>query len=212
MSVNFADFDTCVVEDVENRQRRELMSFWGKAWYYIKRFGYWFDGREERPALPPAMQTNLSMLVASVFVREPNGSRTNIENHLEQELILRHAKVVVANQKVGMAIIKDGTFQPLATNANCSFVGTLRIERDAVFEDQTRGGKKKETDGVMFILSFRLFGIDGTVLISGTAEIDGEAGMISYDEEMRSLAAEAITYLDTTDVWANVIVSTTSTD
>ncbi len=188
------------------------MSFLGNLWYFIKRFGYWFDGREERPALPPAMQVNLSMLVASVFVREPNGSRTNIENHLEQELILRHAKVVVANQKVGMAIIKEGTFQPLATDANCSFVGTLRIERDVLFEEETRGGRKKEIDGVMFILSFRLFGIDGTVLVSGTAETDGEANMISYDEEMRSLAVKAIAYLDTTDVWANVVVPTTSTD
>ena len=158
------------------------------------------------------MQANLSTLVASVFVREPNGSRTNIENHLEQQLILRSAKVVIANQKVGMAIIKDGEFHPLATDANCSFVGTLAVKKDVIIEFQNGRGRKEEVDGVWFILSFRLFGSDGTILVSGTAEEEAEADMISYDEEMRSLAVKAIAYLDTTDVWASVVIPPVSPD
>lgn len=189
-------------------------SIFGRLRYYFKWLGCWFLGEEQPdpPALPPPKLADLSMLVASVFVREPNGSRTNIENHLEQQLILRSAKVVIANQKVGMAIIKDGEFHPLATDANCSFVGTLTVKRDTIIVVQKSRGRKEEIEGVWFVLSFRLFGSDGTILVSGTAEEEAEADMVSYDEEMRSLAVKAIAYLDTTDVWASVVIPTTSAD
>ncbi len=188
------------------------MGFWGKLWYQLKRLGYWLDDRTDLPALPAGMRANLSGLVASVFVREPNGSRTNLEHHLEQELILRHAKVVLANQKVGIDIIKQGEFRPLAAGVNCSFVGTLVVDKQILVDIENDEGETVEVDGVGFTLSFRLFGSDGSVLISGTAEEETEKENASWDEVMRSLASKAITYLDTTDVWASVVIPTTSSD
>jgi|SRR3989344_1858107 len=106
------------------------MSFWTKLWFYLACIGRLFVGKSplELPsgknplALPPA---NLSGLTVTVFVREPNGSRTNIEHYLEQELINRGARVVMANQKAGAELIKTGNFEQLAMGSNFSLVGTL---------------------------------------------------------------------------------------
>lgn len=79
------------------------------------------------PPLPPPLEG----LTATVFVRESNGSRTNLEHHFEQELIARGARVLLANQQAGTALVKQGEFTPLHTEAHFTVVGTLMV-REAV--------------------------------------------------------------------------------
>lgn len=69
----------------------------------------------------------LEGLVATVFVREANGSRTHLEHYLEQELIVRGARVVTANQQAGMSLVKQGDFIPLHHDAHFVLFGTLAI-------------------------------------------------------------------------------------
>lgn len=74
------------------------------------------------------MSKLLEDVSVTVFVREPNGSRTDIEHFIEQELISRGARVLVANQQSGVAVIKKGEHILLNPEAHLSVVGTLAIK------------------------------------------------------------------------------------
>jgi len=78
-----------------------------------------FNPGEENPSL--------SGLTATVFVREANGSRTNLEHHLEQALIERGARVVLASQQTGMNLLKQGGFSQLAADVNFAVLGVLIV-------------------------------------------------------------------------------------
>jgi hypothetical protein len=77
----------------------------------------------------------LENLSATVYVREPNGSRTNLEHHIEQELISRGARVLVSNQNAGMSLIKHGDFKPLHPEAHFSVIGNL-VVRSGIFKEE----------------------------------------------------------------------------
>lgn len=78
-------------------------------------------------ALSAPKRPLLEGLVAAVFVREANGSRTHLEHYLEQELIVRGARMVIANQQAGMSLVKQGDFLPLHHDAHFVLIGTLAI-------------------------------------------------------------------------------------
>lgn len=115
------------------------MGFWTRMWYYLQCIVCGLAGRTP-PELPPTKETlalppplaDLSNLTVAVFVREPNCSRTNIEHYLEQELINRGARVVMANQKAGLELMKTGNFEQLAVGSNFSLVGTLTTSNNLV--------------------------------------------------------------------------------
>lgn len=90
----------------------------------------WFSG----PLLPPA-RLPLEDLSATVFVRQSNDSRSSLEHHIEQELIDRGARVLMANQRAGMALIKDGDFRSLVDDhVHLTVVGVLRVMNCQVTE------------------------------------------------------------------------------
>ena len=97
--------------------------------WVIARKGFRFV--RSRLVLKPSVQTvSLEGLSTTVFVRESNGSRTNLEHYLENELITRGARVVMANQQAGMTLVKQGDFTPLNSSVHFTVVGTLIISTD----------------------------------------------------------------------------------
>lgn len=196
-----------------------------------------------------AKRTLLENLSVTVFVRESNGSKTDLEYHLEQELISRGARVLVAKQQAGVDFIKNGSFTPLHPEAHFSVIGTLisrtginkqvekwtedehefkvrkenhRIEmekwrdRDDVSISNAGAGPKpilkpRESEIVIvpaihYQFSFRVIGRDGAVLASGTSEEFPQANQVSYEKTFKILASEAISKLDTTDVWKKIVI------
>jgi hypothetical protein len=89
-----------------------------------------------KAAREEAKSKMLENLSATVFVRESNNNRTNLENHIEQELITRGARVLVSNQKAGMELVKQGDFSPLHIEANFSVIGTLVIRSGVTTQDK----------------------------------------------------------------------------
>lgn len=81
-------------------------------------------------------QSLLEGVSATVFVREPNGARTNLEHHLEQELISRGARVLVANQQAGVALVKQGEFSHLHSEAHISVIGTLIVRKNVARDEK----------------------------------------------------------------------------
>ncbi|MBX4195894.1 hypothetical protein KW796_03015 [Candidatus Parcubacteria bacterium] len=181
----------------------------------------------------------------TVFVREPNGSKTNLEYHIEQELIGRGAHVLMADQQAGTNLVKQGVFQPLHPEALFSFVGTLVVRsglsiegkewtesehdfesRQADFEVLMRSYQESRSWGdnvtrpileerrykivripaILYQLSFRVVGRDGTLLASGTSEKEKVADQGSDDSILRKLSKDAIGYLDDADVWSKAVI------
>jgi hypothetical protein len=75
-----------------------------------------------------AEEKALEGVAVTVFIREPNGSRTNIEHYVERYLISRGAQVLMADQQAGVALMKDGIFKPLHPEAHFSVIGTLIVK------------------------------------------------------------------------------------
>lgn len=70
----------------------------------------------------------LQNLSVTVFVRESNGSRTDLEHHVEQEFISRGARVLLANQENATTLIKRGEYHSPNTEAHLALIGTLVIK------------------------------------------------------------------------------------
>lgn len=83
-----------------------------------------------------ALKTSLEGISATVFVREPNGSKTNLEHHLEQELINRGARVLLSDQKAGMEVLKQGSTAQLNSAAHFSAIGALVITEGCEMDDR----------------------------------------------------------------------------
>ncbi|OHB22451.1 MAG: hypothetical protein A2939_02725 [Parcubacteria group bacterium RIFCSPLOWO2_01_FULL_48_18] len=88
---------------------------------------------EERKLLKKYPLRNVS---ATVFVRQPNGSKTSLEHYLEAELISRGARVVSADQQLGMEFLKQGTFALLAADIQVMLVGTLVVQDGVEVEEE----------------------------------------------------------------------------
>jgi len=102
------------------------------------------------PPAPPPPPPPLDGVVATVFVREPNGSKTALEHYLEQELIARGATIVLADQRAGFDLTKSGEWKPLSLEAHFTLVGTLLIEnwklRVKVYLESEDKFRVRETD------------------------------------------------------------------
>ncbi len=204
----------------------------------------WFEEQSKRihkmlrRAADEQNKARLRGFSATVFIRQPNGSRTNLEHHVEQGLIERGARVFQANQAAGMALLKLGEFGPLAVNAQVFIVGSLQttdiiIRRSVWTEDhhlyelrraqhytvegqwfrnpagprpilRPRESRLEEVEGVNFLLTFRFYHRDGSLLASGTCETVAEKQRVSYEGEFRQLAGMAITHLDTPETKATI--------
>src|SRR3989338_968729 len=158
--------------------------------------------------LPPYSpnQPILDGLTTAVYIREPNGSRTKLEHYVEQELINRGARVVLANPKAGYGILKESSFKPLAEGTHFSFVGSLVVMKNVFMEVEDEDEELQDVPAVQYQLAFRLIGKDGAILASGTSENAEEADLITHEGVLRKIAAEAVAYLDQANVWSHIIV------
>lgn len=107
------------------------------------------------------IRTLLSDVCVTVFVRQPNGSQTDLERHIEQALICRGARVVLANQKKGSALLRRGEYSELNPNAHMSVVGTLVIKDGGlldtkVFTESEHDFNVREADHELRMDSWRM--------------------------------------------------------